>query len=142
MSASAFLDTNVLVYAVDENEPVKRDLARALLGSEPVSGFVLSPQILSEFYVAVTRKLARPIAENAAAAMVDQLALLPLVALDGTLVKAAAAISQASRLAYWDGLVVASAAAAGCDRILTEDLNDGQVIASVRIENPFRQRAA
>jgi predicted nucleic acid-binding protein len=142
MSADTFLDTNVLVYAVDEDEPVKRDIARSLLSSADSDRFVLSPQILSEFYVAVTRKLRRSLTDVAAAEMVDQLGLLPAVTLDVALVKRAVAISRSDRLSYWDALVVASAEAGGCGRILTEDLNDGQVIASVRVENPFRQARA
>jgi predicted nucleic acid-binding protein len=60
------------------------------------------------------------------------------VPLDPTLVKAAIQTSRSSQLSYWDGLIVASAAAGGCERLLTEDLNDGQLIGSVRVENPFQ----
>jgi predicted nucleic acid-binding protein len=138
MSDRAFLDTNILVYAVDEGEPEKRDVARRILGS--ASRFVLSTQILSEFYVVVTRKLAQPIAESVAAAAVERLGRLPMVPIDPTLVRAAIQVSRLSQLSYWDGLIVASAAAGGCERLLTEDLNHGQEISSVRIENPFSVR--
>jgi len=141
MSDRAFLDTNVLVYAIDEAEPNKRDTARSLLGTAPSQEFVLSPQILGEFYVVVTRKLAQPVPQALAAAVVDQLCLLPIVPIDEVLVKAAIQTSHSSQLSYWDALVVAAAAAAGCDRLLSEDLNDGQLIGSVRVENPFRERA-
>jgi predicted nucleic acid-binding protein len=53
------VDTNVLVYAVDESEPVKREIARRTLASGDYGELVLSSQVLSEFYVTVTRKLAR-----------------------------------------------------------------------------------
>jgi predicted nucleic acid-binding protein len=138
MSGRTFLDTNILVYAVDETEPDKRDIARRLLSSTGHGEFVLSTQILSEFYTVVTRKLAEPISEVTAAAVVDQLSLNPIVSIDPTLVKAAIQTSRSSQLSYWDGLIVASAAAGGCERLLTEDLNDGQLIGSVRVENPFR----
>lgn len=139
MSDRAFLDTNILVYAVDQTEPEKRDVARRLLSSTEHVEFVLSAQILSEFYTVVTRKLAEPIPEATAAAVVDQLCLEnPIVSLDSTLVKTAIQTSRSVQLSYWDGLIVASAAAGGCQRLLTEDLNDGQVIGSVRVENPFR----
>ena len=137
MSGRTFLDTNVLVYAVDETEPDKREVARRLLASTGHGEFVLSTQILSEFYTVVTRKLAEPIPEATAAAVVDYLALNPVVPTDAALVKAAIQISRSAQLSYWDGLIVASATAGGCQRLLTEDLNDGQVIGSVRIENPF-----
>jgi predicted nucleic acid-binding protein len=138
MSDRAFLDTNILVYAVDETESEKRDTARRLLGSAGPGDLVLSTQVLSEFYTVITRRLAEPIPEVTAAAIVDQLSLNPIVSIDPTLVKAAIQTSRSSQLSYWDGLIVASAAASGCERLLTEDLNDGQLIGSVRVENPFR----
>jgi predicted nucleic acid-binding protein len=138
MTDRAFLDTNILVYAIDEAESKKRDIARRLLGSAEPGEFVLSTQVLSEFYTVVTRKLAEPIPETTAAAVIDQLGLNPIVSIDSALVKAAIQTSSSSQLSYWDGLIVAAAAAGGCERLLTEDLNDGQVIGSVRVENPFR----
>lgn len=137
MSDRAFLDTNVLVYAVDESEPEKRDAARRLLASTDHGEFVLSAQILSEFYVVATRRLAQPMAEDVAATAVDQLSLLPVVPIDPALVKNAIELSRSSQVSYWDGLILAAAARGGCRRLLTEDLNDGQTIGSVQIENPF-----
>jgi predicted nucleic acid-binding protein len=138
MSGSTFVDTNVLVYAVDDTEPKKRDIARQTLGSNRYGEFVLSAQILSEFYVTVTRKLTEPMSEAKAAEVVDWLSLRSRVLIDNGLVKSAVQISRSSQISYWDGLVVAAAARAGCERLLTEDLKDGQVIGSVCIENPFR----
>jgi predicted nucleic acid-binding protein len=137
MSGRAFLDTNVLVYAVDEADPEKRATARRLLGSIGEREFVLSTQVLGEFYAVVTRKLAQPIPETVASAVVDQLSLLPMVPCDAALVKAAVRRSRSSQLSYWDGLIVAAAEAGRCGTLLSEDLNDGQLIGSVRVENPF-----
>lgn len=137
-STSTFVDTNVLVYAVDDFEPEKRDLARRSLGSKGYGKLVVSAQILGEFYVTVTRKLAQPIPEDKAAEALDWLALLTVVPVDATLVKHAVQISRSAQLPYWDGLVVAAAARGGCQRLLSEDLNDDQQIGSVRVENPFR----
>jgi predicted nucleic acid-binding protein len=139
MSAErTFLDTNVLVYLFDHSEPDKELCARDILEQAEPGELVLSTQVLGEFYVVVTRKLKRPLDAARAAQAVDWLSLLEVIAPDPALVKAAIQISRSSRLSYWDGLIVASAAAGGCERLLTEDLNDGQVIGSVRIENPFR----
>jgi predicted nucleic acid-binding protein len=135
-----FLDTNVLVYAVDEDEPDKRERARRLLaadGEGSAGRFVLSAQVLSEFYVTVTRKLARPLAEDVAAAAVELLGQLPTIAIDRALVAEAIALSRSARISHWDGLVVAAAARGGCARLLSEDLNDGQRIGGVLVENPF-----
>ena len=137
MSDRSFLDTNVLVYALDESEPQKRDTARRLLGSSDYGEFVLSAQILSEFYVVATRRLAQPVAEDIAVAAVDQLSQLPIVSIDPTLVKDAIELSRSAQVSYWDGLVVAAAAKAGCQRLLKEDLNNGQTIGSIQVENPF-----
>ncbi|HEY2767788.1 MAG TPA: PIN domain-containing protein [Solirubrobacteraceae bacterium] len=138
MSASALVDTNVLVYAVDEDEPEKRDTARKLLAASQPGALTLSAQVLGEFYVTVTRKLARPIPAAAATALLEWLELFPMVQIDAALVKHAVEISRSAQISYWDGLVVAAAARADCDRLLSEDLGDGQKIAGVLVENPFR----
>lgn len=136
------MDTNVLVYAVDDSEPEKRDIAREVLESDRYGEFVLSTQILSEFYVTVTRKLPEPVSEAQAAQAIDWLGLLnPTIPVDTALVRRATQTSRSAQLSYWDGLVLAAAAQAGCELLLTEDLNDGQEINSVRVENPFRDAA-
>lgn len=138
MSAGrAFLDTNVLVYAVDEGEPEKQAVARNLLESAGENEFVLSTQVLGEFYVVVTRKLEVPLSEEIAAQAVDLLGAVAVVPTDAGLVKAAIRIGRRSQISYWDALVVAAAEAAGCERLLSEDLGDGQSIGEVRVENPF-----
>lgn len=137
-SSRAFLDTNVLVYALDEDKPQKRATARRLLASAPPGTFVLSAQVLGELYVTVTRKLAKPLPPERAAEVLDWLGLLPVVPIDAALVGRAVEISREAQISYRDGLVVAAAARAECRRLLSEDLDDGQEIASVRVENPFR----
>ncbi len=135
-TARSFLDTNVLVYAVDESEPAKRDRARELLAAPDVP-LILSAQVIGEFYVVATRKLAIPLDEADVAAAVAELLRLPVVPIDAELVRAAIATSRSAQLSYWDALIVEAAAAAGCDRLLTEDLSHGVTIRSVRVENPF-----
>ena len=136
MPGRSFVDTNVLVYAVDTADPGKRASARAVL-DEPGRDLVVSAQVLSEFYVVATRRLATPMTEQDAAARVEELRKLPTVAIDADLVREGIAISRESKVSYWDGLVVAAACAAGCDTLVTEDLAAGSTIAGVRIENPF-----
>ncbi len=140
MSADrAFLDTNVLVYAFDHDEPAKCERAQHVLASAEPGALAVSAQVLGEFYVTVTRKLARPLDEATAVEALAWLGLLQVVALDAALVGAAVRVSRSTRLSYWDGLIVAAAEAAGCGRLLSEDLNDGQTIGPVRVENPFRE---
>jgi predicted nucleic acid-binding protein len=136
MPGRGFVDTNVLVYAVDDADPLKRDVARGVL-EQPTADLVLSAQVLSEFYVVVTRRLATPMSEGDAAAAVDELARLPTVATDTELVRDGIALARDARISFWDGLIVAAARASGCEKLLTEDLAAGTTIGGVRVENPF-----
>jgi len=139
MTVRSFVDTNVLVYAVDSADPAKQATARAVLTPSSASDFVVSAQVLGEFYVTVTRKLKRPVAATEAERMVQELRRLPVVAIDADDVLSAVAWSQEWGISYWDSLVVASARTAGCERILSEDLADGRSYGGVRVENPFRR---
>ena len=137
MSGKTFVDTNVLVYVHDEDEPEKRERAQALL-RELVDRIVLSPQVLGEFYV-VVRRLETPVPAEVAARLVDSYSRFPMVNLDAQLVRNAIAISRESRISYWDGLIMAAAQSAGCERLLSEDLSHGQSFGPVTVENPFRE---
>lgn len=132
---SVFLDTNVLVYVYDESYPDKQRVARELVSR---GGFVISPQVMGEFFVTVTRKLAQPLPAAQAAAAIDALGRSPVVPITAAEVKIAVETAVQYQLSYWDGLIIATAEAGHCTTLLTEDLTDGQVIRSVRLENPFR----
>ncbi len=133
---TAFLDTNVLVYAFDARDPGKQARAVELLESGP--RFVVSAQVLGEFYVTVTRKLAEPLEEAVAADAVERLAALRVIPIDGRVSIAAIETARLHQLSYWDALILEAAAFAGCDVLLTEDLAHGSVLRGVRVENPFR----
>ncbi len=141
MSDRVFLDTNVLVYLFDTDAPAKQRQARSILAgtAEGVAGaeLVLSTQVLQEFYVAVTRKLARPVSGADALAAMESLCELPVVQVDPQMVLAAAAGSQRRSLSFWDALIVEAAIAGGCSRLLTEGLQHEQAFNDLRIENPF-----
>jgi predicted nucleic acid-binding protein len=143
MTDRVFVDSNVWVYAVDADEPTKQARAREVLDPATSDTLVTSAQVLGEFYVTVTRKLGRPVADDIAARMVDRMAQLPVVAIDADGVQAAIAGSRSWQLSYWDALIVVAAQSAGCRRLLSEDLADGTTYGSVRVENPFvEQRRA
>ncbi len=139
MSDSAFIDTNVLVYLFDEGAPKKRDRARKRLASERAArDLIVSTQVLQELYVALTRG-AKPIAmPDVAERAVREVAALTTVQIDAALVLEAVVASRQHALSFWDALIVRAAAQAGCDILLTEDMQHGQTIDGVRIENPFR----
>lgn len=136
-----FLDTNVLVYLFDTQDEAKHERARSLLQETPAASLVLSTQVLSEFYWATTRRLSVPLDHAAAATAVDRLCRLAVVAIDKEMVRGAIELAEATSIAYWDALVVRAASFSVCQRLFTEDLNHGQVIDGVRVENPFLQLA-
>jgi predicted nucleic acid-binding protein len=132
-----FVDTNVWVYAVDEADPVKQARASAILAAD-AADVVVSTQVMSELYVTLRQKLRIPPAR--AADLVGRLSRLRVVAVEPAHVEAAMSLSAARSVSYWDALIIASAQAAHCDRLLTEDLADGEHYGDLRIENPFRDR--
>jgi predicted nucleic acid-binding protein len=139
MSAKVFIDTNVLVYAHDIDAGLKRDKARNILLtlSQERSGAV-SMQVLQEFYVTVTRKLAAPLSKRDARSIVEDFSYW-CVATSSEQISQAFHIEDEAGISFWDALIVAAAAKAGATRILSEDLNSGQTIAGVVVENPFVQ---
>lgn len=140
MSAKAFIDTNVLIYAHDVDAAAKHETAKRILHDlwRQRAG-VLSSQVLQEFYVNVTRKIPSPLSKRSARAVVSSY-LIWCVNTTAEEISAAFEIEDQARIRFWDALIVAAAVKAGADRILSEDLNAGQTIAGVRIENPFTKR--
>ena len=138
MNDKLFLDTNILVYAYDSSEPAKQTTAQTLLtqGMEQENA-VLSAQVLGEFFVVITRRIPMPLAANEAEQLIDLLSILPVVEIDQMLVKSAVAAHSKLQISYWDALIVCAAERAGCQKILSEDLNAGQDYRGVRVENPF-----
>jgi predicted nucleic acid-binding protein len=139
MSGIAFVDSNVLIYAHDRDAGPKRELARELFGrlwSEQAGA--LSVQVLQEFFVTVTRKLQSPIARAQAREVVRAYAPWVVSPTTPATVLRATELSEASGIDFWDALIVASAEEAGAETLYSEDLNDGQLIAGVRVVNPFR----
>lgn len=134
----AFFDTNVLVYLFDADAPEKRDIARGLLEREANAGrVVLSTQVLQEFFVTVTRKLAVPLDLADAERAVRSLAEFALVQIDAPLILAGIDASRTLRLSFWDALVVKAALQAGSAVLYTEDMQHGRLIDGMRICNPF-----
>ena len=132
-----FFDTNVLVYAFDEGEPEKRAVALALIEEHLVDGDgVISVQVLREFYSAVRRE-PRPLSDEAAAAAVGRLAGFSPLSEDVGMVPKAVRRAQEMSISFRDALIVEAALKAGADRLFTEDLQHGQVIEGMRVENPF-----
>ena len=137
MSGKTFVDTNVLIYAHDVDAATKNEVAKHVLQElwNERTG-ALSTQVLQEFYVNVTRKIASPLSKSSARAIVNSYVVW-CVETTPAEISAAFRIEDEARIGFWDALIFAAALKAGADRILSEDLNAGQTVSGVRIENPF-----
>jgi predicted nucleic acid-binding protein len=137
MSAKVFVDTNLLVYAHDIDAGQKRQRAQEiLLRLRQERAGAVSLQVLQEFYVTVTRKLASPLPKDVARAIVEDFAYW-CVETTPEEIKRAFRIEDEAKISFRDALFIAAAIKSGANRIYSEDLNPGQTIAGIRIENPF-----
>lgn len=134
--ARAFLDSNVIVYADDMDAGAKRAKAQALVVAALANGdAVISTQVLQEYFAVATRKLAVP--AEAAQKKVEVLSALVAVTIDADHIVESIKLHRLFDLSFWDALIVHAARRAGCDRLMTEDLQAGQRIEGVEIIDPF-----
>ena len=135
----AFVDTNILVYAFEKPDSPRKETAKALILELMRSDRLrLSTQVLQELFVTMTRKAAVPADPGEVLELMDDLTRWPLVTVDYSLIREAVQVTREASISFWDALIVASAVRSGASILLTEDLNHGQVISGVRVENPFR----
>ena len=141
-SDRTFVDTNVLIYAHDVDAGRKHEVAKQLLRTlwEERAG-MLSTQVLQEFYVNATRKIRKPLTKAEARGVVDTYAPWCVDGITTNDLSAAFQIEDQSRLGFWDALIIAVAARAGARRLVSEDLNAGQSVAGIAIQNPFKEAA-
>jgi predicted nucleic acid-binding protein len=138
MSAEVFVDTNVLLYTIDEDpaSAPKRKRAQELLLSER---WGWSVQVAAEFFVnATSAKRPFRLAAADAAALVETWFALPTIELTPALFRAAVDIHQRFQLSYWDAAILAAAKRLGCRTLFSEDMNDGQNYDGVTVVNPFK----
>lgn len=132
-----FVDTNVLIYAVDKANPTKQkaaklwrdELWKSRLGR-------ISFQVLQEFYANVSRRW--PAARKQTVAEIRNLLSWRPVSIDALVLETAWRIEERYLLSFWDSLIVSTAKAASCRYLLTEDLQAGQDLDGVVVVNPFR----
>lgn len=137
MSATEFLDTNILVYAYDLGDPRKQKIAQNLLHRALDGEIAASSQVLGEFASTLLHKLAPPAKPADLATLLQTLGSIYLVPLDGDVVLRAVKAHEQFGLHFYDGMIVASAERGGCTKIWSEDLNPGQEYFGVKVENPF-----
>jgi predicted nucleic acid-binding protein len=126
-----------LIYAHDIDQTKKQPIARRrLIDLLRTRDAILSPQVLQEFYVNVTRKIAKPLTKRAAREIVAD---FNVWCIDTTSADIATAfhLEDEAKISFWDALICASALKAGAKVILSEDMNHGQKIAGIQVENPF-----
>jgi predicted nucleic acid-binding protein len=138
MTELVFVDTNVLVYRFDIGKPDKQKAADAWVSRLwETHGGRLSFQVLREFYVTVTGKLPNKLETGAARNVVRTLLAWKPIACSDRIIGSAWEIEDRYSISWWDALIVAAAREQACTILLTEDLQDGQVLAGVRVTNPF-----
>ncbi|MCI0359953.1 MAG: PIN domain-containing protein [Planctomycetaceae bacterium] len=137
MSGSRFLDTNVLVYAIESAgiDPQKSAVALTLVREGDVA---ISTQVLGEFYRAVTStRRDSPLSHDEAVAWIQFWKRLPVHTVSVAHVDLALEIAGRFQINYYDALILAVARLAGCTAVYSEDLNTGQEYDGIRVENPF-----
>ena len=134
MKDKVFIDTNVIVYLYSEDEKDKQSCA---LAATVLNSCVTSTQVLNEFSNVCLKKLKMPteIIENA----IDEISKeFDVELIDSKTIKKALDLHKKYNFHYYDCLILASALACGCKYVLTEDLNNGQIIEnSLTIRNIF-----
>lgn len=131
-----FIDTNLLVYSMDQNEPQKREKCRQILREiRDHHRGVLSTQIMQEFFVAATKKLG--VEPLIAKEILRHFEHFEVVLVTPEIIYEAIDCSIVHQVSFWDALVIVSAESAKCSEVWTEDLDAGQIIRGVRIVNPL-----
>lgn len=139
---AAFVDTNVLVYAVSRDEPAKQKTAREIVTRGFTEGcYAISTQVMMEVYVNVTRKAKIGLSHLEAVEYVRTLAEWPVVEITPEMVLAALSLADRTQISAWDAAILEAARQSGCMKVLSEDLADGQP-SGIVVENPFAARAA
>ena len=137
MNGRDFLDTNVVLYSLNDSAPVKHKVAQTLVARAIAGEFVISTQVLAELAAVVMKKFADRLTPRDLIAFLDTLAPVPIIKPDAEIVRRAVQAHAAYQIGFYDGMIVAAAERAGCKRILSEDLNAGQEYFGVEVANPF-----
>jgi predicted nucleic acid-binding protein len=137
MSAKLFIDSNVFLYAVEEQDPAKSRLAEEWLRYAYRSGLGTSNlQVMNEITNVLLKRVSMP--PEQVFAIVDGFSALGISPISRETVAAARIIRFETAYAWWDCLLLASAMELGCREFLSEDLRDGHAVRGLTIVNPFR----
>ncbi|MGD9159835.1 MAG: PIN domain-containing protein [Desulfobacteraceae bacterium] len=138
MKDKVFVDTNILVYAHDLDAGERYEKANKLiLGLWESGTAVISTQVLQEFYVTLTRKIPKPLTVNNATGVISSYISWDVITNKPENILMATELEYRYKISFWDALIVSAAYEGNVKTILTEDLNHGQYIEGIKIENPF-----
>ena len=130
------LDTNILVYAEGVNTIEQRRRAELLLAGLAADEVLIPAQVLAELFSVLNRKLAIP-HETARMKVLSWARNYPIIDTSRSILEGAMEATGRHRIGFWDAIVLASAAEAGCRRLLSEDMQPGFAWRGVTIHNPL-----
>jgi len=141
MKDKVFLDTNILIYAIDTSPSYRRnqEIARKLIAThiQNETG-VISIQVIQEFFVVSTGKLKVPLSSEEALEYIQYMSILEIIQPNLDMIITAIHLCKKHLLSFWDAMVIQTARAADCSLLLSEDLNSGFRLGSLTIQNPFQ----
>ena len=133
-----FVDTNILVYAHDRDAGDKHEIAGKVISELWKSRLgLLSIQVLQEFYVTLTRKIPTPLDRPTTRRILRNYFNWEMVINAPPVILQASEIEETYKISFWDALIVSAAFSKNATTILTEDLNHGQIIEGIEINDPF-----
>lgn len=138
MPARFFLDTNIFVYMFDANSQKRKTALQLIRRAADTGEGIISYQVVQEFFNVALRRFTHPmsVAESEQYLITVFRPLLAVHSSPGLYLEALR-IADRHRLSWYDSLIVAAAQEGNCDTLYSEDLNAGQEIDGVRVENPF-----
>jgi len=139
MNDRIFIDTNILVYLFDNNEPKKQKNSREILKNTTHNQLVISTQVLQEFYACTTTKLKKPLSKSSVQQVVKELLKLEIIQISPDIILAAIKRNKNDAFSLWDSLIIEAAKASNCQQLLSEDLQHKRKINGLTIVNPFKE---
>ena len=133
-----FFDTNILVYLFDQSSLTKKQTAQNLLAQYSLEGGIaISTQVLQEFFVVTTRKLASPLTIPNARHVLEKFLQLQVILINGEMILSATRLLEKYSISFWDALIIEAAKVSGAKVLLTEDLQHELEIEKITLINPF-----
>ncbi len=139
MNDKMFVDTNILVYAHDLDAGDKHEIAIGVVSDLWESGNgVISTQVLQELYVTLTKKVPSHPKKSQVRRILNNYLAWDLAVNNGQTILQASEIEENYNISFWDAMIVSAAYSKNAAILLTEDLNEGQLIEGIKIVNPFK----